>query len=64
MGYLAFAADIFGADKQSNLTFDERRELTTMYRSNMTLFVQRIERAIQVATNMPNADPDNVAVIG
>jgi len=61
---MAFAADIYGADKQSDLSFEERGELTSMYRSNVTLFVQRIERAIQVATEQPGADPDNVAVIG
>jgi len=66
LGYVGFAADVYGADLQDAdaLSFEERGALTSMYRANETLFVQRIERAIEVASSLPGADPDNVAVIG
>jgi len=64
LGYVAFAADIYGADLQENLDFETRLNLTGTYRGNPTLYVQRIARAIEVAQGLPGADPDNVAVIG
>jgi dienelactone hydrolase len=63
-GYVAFAADIFGKDLQANLTIDERVELVTLYRSNTTLFVQRIQRAIEALKENIEVDPDKIAVIG
>jgi dienelactone hydrolase len=64
LGYAAFAADIYGADLQSNLTTDMKIQYATMYRSNMTLFVQRIERAISQVKTIDNVDTENIAVIG
>lgn len=63
-GYVAFAADIFGKDLQEGLSIDQRVNLTTAYRSNSTLFVQRIERAIEEAKQMPEVDPTRIGVIG
>lgn len=63
-GYVAFAADIYGKDLQVDLSFDERVELATLYRSNATLFVQRIQRAIEVVKETPEVDSGKVAVIG
>jgi len=64
LGYAAFAADIFGADLQDNLDINTRINLTTSYRTNQALFVQRIERAIAQVQTYDFVDPDNVAVIG
>jgi dienelactone hydrolase len=63
-GYVAFAVDIYGKDLQDNLTMDERIELVTLYRSNSTLFVQRIQRAIEAVKANPEVDSDKIAVIG
>jgi dienelactone hydrolase len=64
-GYVAFAADIYGADLQEDLTMEQRTELSSMYRENSSLFVQRIKRAIEVVqTNFEFVDPANIAVIG
>jgi dienelactone hydrolase len=54
----------YGADLQSNLTIEERMELTGLYRGNMTLFVQRIERAIEEVKTFYLVDVSNIAVIG
>lgn len=63
-GYVAFAADIFGKDLQEDLSFDQRGNLTTAYRSNSTLFVQRIQRAIEVVKEIPEVDASMLGVIG
>ena len=53
---------------QSNLTLEQRIELATMYRSNATLFVQRMQRALDEIKTNPlyeaDVDVDNIAVIG
>lgn len=64
LGYVAFAADIYGADLQSNLTFPEKMQYASLYRDNMTLFVQRITRAIEEIKTFDNVDTANIAVIG
>jgi dienelactone hydrolase len=64
LGYSAFAADIYGVRLQSNLTDEMKIQYASMYRDNMTLFVQRIERAIAEVKTVENVDTDNVFVIG
>jgi dienelactone hydrolase len=64
LGYAAFAADIYGADLQQNLTMDQRIALSSTYRDNSTLFVQRIQRAIEVVQNLDFVDSDNIAIFG
>jgi dienelactone hydrolase len=64
LGYIAFAADIFGADLQTNLTFDQRVNLTTSYRNDPLLFVQRMERAIEEVKTVKGVDLSKIAVIG
>lgn len=64
LGYVAFAADIYGADLQNNLTMEMKMQYATMYRENMTLFVQRIERAIEEVKLVEGVDKNNIAVIG
>jgi len=63
-GYVAFAADIFGKDLQEGLSTDQRINLTTTYRSNSTLFVQRIQRAIDEVKAMPEVDENSIGVAG
>jgi dienelactone hydrolase len=64
LGYVAFAADIYGAGLQEVPDINTRINLTTTYRSNMTLFVQRIQRAIDQVKTYDFVDTDNIAVIG
>jgi dienelactone hydrolase len=64
LGYVGFAADIYGADLQANLTIDERVQLAGLYRGNVTLFVQRISRAIELVKTFDFVDTSNIAVIG
>ena len=64
-GYVAFAADIYGADLQEDLDFDTRVEQTTLYRSqNVTLFVSRMQRAVELVQSYDFVDSDNIALIG
>lgn len=62
IGYVGFAADIFG--EHNVVDSDRRRELLTLYRSNVTLFVQRIKAAVTVAKTLEGVDPTKVAIIG
>jgi len=64
LGYVGFAADIYGANLQENLTMDQRVEYTTLYRSNSTLFVQRMVRALEEVKMYDDVDMENIAVIG
>jgi len=63
-GYTAFAADIYGADLQENLTFDQRVEQATLYRSDPALYNQRIQLAVDYVKGLPQVDTDNIALIG
>lgn len=64
LGYVGFAADIYGADKHIVEDIAERRTLATLYRSNATLFSERIQAAVELVKSFPEVDSDNVAVIG
>merc|ERR1719491_529404 len=65
-GYIAFAADIYGADLQENLTFNQKKELAIKYRTNSTLYVQRMQLAIDtVLSNVEDVDlVGRIAIIG
>jgi cephalosporin-C deacetylase-like acetyl esterase len=62
-GYVGFAADIYGADKQQ-VEDDERGMLAGMYRGDPDLFMSRIENAIAVVKNMTEVDDERVALVG
>ena len=65
LNYIAFAADIYGTDAGdviSNMTL--RKELADLYRSNATLFAQRIQAAVDVVKALDDVDANNVALIG
>lgn len=64
LGYVAFAADIYGADLQDIPDINTRINLTSNYRGNTELFVQRIERAIEQVFSYDFVDTDGIAVIG
>jgi dienelactone hydrolase len=63
MGYVAFAADIFG-DEGKNMTSDIRSELLTKWRGNVTRYVSRMQAAINETKAMAEVDSDKVAIIG
>jgi dienelactone hydrolase len=64
LGYIALAADIFGADLQTDLDMAKRVELSTKYRTDTALFVQRMETALAQIQLVDGVDPENIAVIG
>jgi len=62
--YIAMAADIYGVNYTTVNDFQKRIELSTLYRSNPTLFVSRIQAAINELLNHPNVDPEHIFVAG
>lgn len=63
-GYVAFAADIFGSNLTQVEDFDEKIDLSGFYRTNYTVFVSRIQAAVdQVAAN-ELVDPEKIFLIG
>lgn len=64
LGYVAFAADIFGAEYHFVEDIDLRRELSGLYRSNATLFASRIQAAVDLVKGFDEVDPDNVGLVG
>lgn len=64
-GYVAMAADIFGADLQQNLTMNQRIELSSMYRDdNPESFVRRMQLAIDQVKMVSDVDDNEIALIG
>jgi dienelactone hydrolase len=64
-GYVAFAADIYGSDKQFVAEIPQRVEEVTKYRSDPDLYVSRMQNAIdQVKALTDDVDPDEIAIIG
>jgi len=64
MGYIAFAADVFGAGYQENLTKQEKVSFGTKYLNNFPLYILRIERAIDVSSTYDEVMEGQVAVMG
>jgi dienelactone hydrolase len=64
LNFVAFAADIYGADLHNVSNTTLRRELADFYRSNATLFTNRIQAAIDVVKVMEDVDANRVALIG
>ena len=63
MGWVGFAADIFGAvENLDNSTI--RREQTRLYRGNNTLYYGRIQAALDLVKDHPDVMADKIAVIG
>jgi dienelactone hydrolase len=63
-GYVAMVADIFGADKQENLTIPERIEETTFYNSNPDVFLRRMQLAIDQLKGVEDVNGEAVSLAG
>lgn len=65
LGYIAFAADIYGAESQ-DIPDDSKFELISKFLKNEPLYIQRMQRAIDVAstTGFADVDTENVGIIG
>jgi dienelactone hydrolase len=64
-GYVAFAADIYGAALQEDLDMATMVAQSTLYRTtNNTLFVSRMQRAVELVQSYDFVDADNVVIIG
>lgn len=63
-GYVAFAADIYGSDLQQVEDFAIRREQAGLYRQNYTLFVSRIQAAVDLLKEHELVDPEKIVMIG
>lgn len=65
LGYVAFAADIYGADKQFVPVVADRIEEVTFYSMNPDVYFSRIQSAIdQVKMLGSDVLPDEIALIG
>jgi dienelactone hydrolase len=64
-GYVAFAADVYGADMQFVESFDDRIAAVTKYRTDPELFFSRIQDAIdQVKLLTDDVNSEEIAIIG
>ena len=64
LGYIAFAADIYGKDLQNMTDDNEKGAQVTKFVSDPTLYLQRMQRAIDVASETEFVDKENVGIIG
>jgi len=66
LGYIAFAADIFGVDYQNITDPQQQNQQLMKYFNNEPLYIQRMQRAIDVAssTELADVDTQNIAIIG
>ncbi len=63
MGYVAFAADIYGKGIRPQ-TPEEARTQATLYRTNRVLLRERVNAALTELKKQPQTDSDRVAAIG
>ena len=67
LGYVGFAADVYGIDAilpPPDADFMEKAVFTSTYTGNATLFTQRIQAAIDYVSNLEEVDENKVAIIG
>jgi len=64
LGYVGFAADLYGPDLHDVQDFQVKVQQATMLRSDPALFNGRVEAAINAVSQMPEVDPTKIAVIG
>lgn len=64
LGYIGFAADIYGKDKHEVPNITERIALVNLYRPNATLFSTRIQAAVETVRGLEDVDGDKIALIG
>ena len=63
MGYVAFAADIYGKGIRPQ-TAEEARTQATLYRSNRALLRERVNAALAELRKQPQTDSERLAAIG
>lgn len=63
MGYVAFAADIYGKGIRPQ-TVDEARTQATLYRSNRALLRERVNAALAELRKQPQTDNERLGAIG
>lgn len=68
LGYVSFAADIYGEEGKDFESREESREeifsLLNSYLSNVTRYVSRIQAAVNQTKQIPGVDPDKIALVG
>jgi dienelactone hydrolase len=64
-GYVAFAADIYGADQQELVDIQDKIDAVTKYRTDPELYISRMQNAIdQVKELTGDVNVDELAIIG
>lgn len=63
LGYVAFAADMYGAGKRAEHP-DDARKMATEVRMNQAVWLGRAQAALKTLQAQEQADPDQVAAIG
>ena len=63
-GYVGFAADVYGVGFHDVVDVEERTKLGRTYRANPSLFMRRIQLAIEEVKGMDNVIKDKIGVIG
>lgn len=61
LGFFAFAADVYGADKHD---VQDGRDQEIKYRYDPNLLITRIQSSINVVKNQSGVDPSCIAIIG
>jgi dienelactone hydrolase len=64
LGWVGFAADIYGPEFHVVDDVAIRRQLATLYRTDAALFTGRIQAAVDIVKTMPGVDPDRIALAG
>jgi len=64
MGYVAFVSDIYGPEYEYIEDRGARKEMSTPYRTNYTLFVSRIQAAVDIVANHELVNEEEIALIG
>jgi dienelactone hydrolase len=62
--YVAFVADIYGIDNSNVTDADEQDAMSTMWRSNATRFAERIQTAVNTASETWGLLVQRVALVG
>jgi len=62
--YIGMVADIYGVNYTTVDEFEKKMELSNTYRSDPTVFVSRIQAAIQVLLDHPSVDNNYIFVAG
>lgn len=64
LGFVALAADIYGAELHDVEDYTEKIGLVAMYRNNIALFASRIKSAVNLMKQQDNVDTDAIILAG